>query len=311
MENSSAPSSAPITNAPESVSQNDKPDSGLVTKALPNTKDKAPEAKPAQTAAEKEALRKWKLKVDGREEEVDEKELVKRASLASAAQKRMQESAELKKKFAGLVEAVRGNPVEALFDPALGLSKDQIRDAFEQWYKREVIDEESLTPEQKKHRDTENELKKLRDEKAAEQKQKETERMQQLQDQHRQHYDKVIFEALEKANLPKSPQTIKRTAYYMAEALQRGIDAPIEKVMDLVRQDYHQAFSEMFGQSDVAVLEKLLGDDFFNRLRKHDIAKLKNSTPQTTPVAAKPVKAKPEEKSTSMHRVRDYFDRIK
>lgn len=296
-EQAPAPIAAPVTPEVQKVPNND----------TSGTQSKTPEANP--TAAE---IKKWKIKADGKEEEIDEKELVRRASLSTGAQKRMQEAADLRKKMAALVEGVKKNPVESLFDPALGLTKEQIQTAFEDWYKREVLEPETLTPEQKRLRQAEGELKQLREKAAGEAKEREAEQMAKLQAETRSQYDKQIFEALEAAKLPKKPFTVKRTAYYMYQALERGIDAPLEAITKLVKQDYQDAQRELYENADIETLVEMLGENFFNRLRKHDVEKLKTKITSTPTVAApKIVNPRKDAPKPNMMKVRNYFDNVK
>src|SRR5689334_5196849 len=80
----------------------------------------------AINAAQEAAIKKWKLKIDNSEEEVDEKTLIEYAQKAKAADKRFQEAATTKKEaeaFFELVKAAGDDPIllEKVFaHPAMG-----------------------------------------------------------------------------------------------------------------------------------------------------------------------------------------------
>jgi len=65
----------------------------------------------------------------------------------------------------------------------------------------------------------------------------------------------------------------------MLLGLNEGIDVSPEDVLPLVREEIQNDLREMFSVMPDEVIEKLVGKDVFNRVRKKNVAKAK-SAPQ-------------------------------
>lgn len=251
----------------------------------------APKADAALTQGGSNALKKFKLKIDGQEEEVDENEIVKRAQMGTAAYKRMQEAAREKAIAEEMVGKFRTNFTDLLDDPRLGFTEEQKIKMIEDWYKRRVIEPATLTPEQLKARQNELELKKYRDAEKAREQQEHQQRLQMLEEHHMTNYKAMIKEGLAAEGLPQNEFCAKRMVQLVAKNVKLGLDLTPAQIASIVREDYQNELKSVLGASDGDVLLKLLGDDVANKIRKADLARLRAGTfkpaePQATPGAS-------------------------
>jgi hypothetical protein len=238
---------------------------------------------PAPTEKKVESrIKKLKLKVDGREyeEEVnfdDDEYLTKQMQLAKAAQKRMGEYATLEKQVKSFIEELKKNPRKVLADPNIGIDVKQLAASIIE----EEIANSQKSPEQLEKEKLETRLRELEDERKKEKEDFERKEFERLQQQAYERYDTQMATALEKSDLPKSPYVIKKMADYMLLGLQQGLDVTADDVIPLVREEIQSDLKEMFAVMPEDVIEKIIGKDPLNRIRKKNVAKAK-AVPQQT-----------------------------
>ncbi|CAB4199938.1 hypothetical protein UFOVP1351_16 [uncultured Caudovirales phage] len=280
-------SQAPVDNAPEVNAEASK------------------ENQPAQEAPKPRNVKKLKLKVDGQEleEEIDlddEENLKRHLQMSKAAQKRMSEAAKAKRDNEELAKVFKG-PVKDLFKyaDALGKTPQQLRQELEEYFAAQ-LEEEMLTPEQKKVRDAEQIIREREEEKRRAKEQEEAAEKEHWQKHYAQEYDKKITEALSSSGLPKTPKTVHRMASLMSKNLEMGLDLEPKHLVDIVREEYLTEIKELFGASDGDTLLKMLGDDVANKIRKSDLARLKGAGIPQKKVASQPAEQpKPQRRMTT------------
>lgn len=284
-------------------------------KAEASAQEKAPLKAAPQPAAEP---KRYKLKVDGREEEVDESEVVRRAQVGSAAHKRFEETAKVRENVAKLMQTLKDNPIAALMDPALGLTKDQVKAAFEQWYKREVIDPEMLTPEQRKLREYEAKEKQWKQAEEEKAKHEQSQKLQAEAQHWKGEYEKQIIKGLDTKGLPRNASTVRAMAAYMEQANKAGIDVPIETIAGLVHQDKTADTKHILSSMEGEQLIAFVGEEIINKIRKADLARLRGGnakpaaqSPNAAAVAQSSEPNRGQGKPISMKEARKYFDSIK
>lgn len=253
------------------------------------------EAQESVVEAKKEAarIRKLKLKVDGQEFEEDlpfdlddnpeaVEYMTRQLQLSKAAQKRMAESSQLQKEVKYFLEELRKNPKKVLADPSIGIDVKQLA--------AQIIEEEiansQKSPEQLEKERLEGELKSLQEEREREREEAREKEFSRLQEIEYERYDTLISKAIETSDLPKSPYVVKKIADYMLLGLNEGIDVTPEDVLPLVRDEIQNDLREMFAVMPDEVIEKIVGKDVFNRVRKKNVAKAK-SAPQPVKSAIK------------------------
>lgn len=272
-ETAAAAPSAPATEAGASPVIDQTQDAGDQQAQASEKAQAQPKAKPAPKAA----AELFELKVNGKTVKMTKEELIQHASMGHAADQRFKEAAQMRKQAEAVIGKLRDpkSVISALQDPALGLSKDQIREQFEEWYAREFIEPESLTPEQKKLREAEAKLKKYEEDEKARAEEKLKNEQEAMTTQAREQLQGQIIEALETSGLPKTNFTIRRLAYWMQRNQANGFDAPIDVVVGQVRNEINSSLRDLVEASDGDVLIKILGDGVIQKLRKYDLEQLR------------------------------------
>ncbi len=228
-------------------------------------------ADPAQPA------KTYEVKVNGKVRRYSEDEMVARARMADAADERFNEAAKIRKQAEAVIGRIRTpeQMMEALLDPSLGLTKDEVKAQFEAWYEREFIEPDKLTEPEKKLREAEAKLKKYADD----DKKREAAKTQAEQDdmtaKARGEIQKQIIEALETNSLPKTNFTVRRLAYWIQRNQQNGFNAPVSLLVSQVRNEFNSSIRDMVESSDGDALVQLLGDGIIQKLRKYDLEQLR------------------------------------
>ena len=221
-------------------------------------------------------IRKLKLKIDGVEEEVDEAEAIRLAQLGKASHKRFSEAQQMRQQVEAFVQQLKSDPKKVLMDPNIGFDIKKIAQEI-LW---EQIQEETLTPEQKKQRDIERELKAYKDREQAEKTTREKAEEEAKHQSILMDYDKKISAALMGANLPKTPETVRRVAQYMLEAVRNGYDLEPSDLVSVVRKDYENEHRDLFNSLTPEQLFAIFGEDSAKKIREFDISRLKTTTPR-------------------------------
>lgn len=230
---------------------------------------------PPQEAAKATPPELFEFKVNGRDVKMTRQELIDNASMSHAANEKFNEAKKQRTEVDRIIKTAKSNPIEALMDPALGLTKDQIRTAFENWYAKEVIEVETLSREErqmkelqewKARREAEDQERKAREEQEAQEK---------MTAQQRDYLQGQIIDAIDKSGLPKTPATVARIAFYMRQNLLNGWEAPMEMIVRQVKQERQESFRNETQASTVEQVIELLGEDFVNKIRKHDLEQLR------------------------------------
>ena len=231
-------------------------------------------AKPTQGQAPGEE-KTWDVPVDGKIVRMTEKEMKDAASLVKSSYKRFEEAAVSKKQTEAFWREFNENPMAALSKTKL--TREQQRKFIEEYYKKEFIEQDGLTPEQKELA----EAKKWRAEREAEDKaraeQAALEGRKKIEGQWRDHYSKAIMEGLEKSGkVPKTAKTVGRVAFYLQQNALQKIDQTLDQVIERVRQDYqeeHRAFVN--DDTPVEALIELLGPNAVKKLQKYALEQYK------------------------------------
>jgi hypothetical protein len=221
-------------------------------------------------------IRKYKVKVDGNELEVDDQELVRGYQLSKTSYQRLEEAKKLQSQVEQFQELLDADPVKALEHLAKQKGKNvgAYREAMER-HLYDLIRQEQLSPQERERLALEEKVKAYEEEKKTASERAEQEEMQRLQQHYQAEYDKQITEALNTADLPKTPATVRRMASLMQKNLQLGLDLQPAQIVKMVRDEYLEEQREILGKLDGESLLKFLGEDLATKIRKHDVAKLK------------------------------------
>lgn len=218
--------------------------------------------------------RRYKVKVDGNEEEVDEETLLKAYSKIKAADAKFQEAAQIRKQSEQFIHLLKTDPIKVLSNPKLGI---EFRKLAEE-YLVSQLEEESLDPKEKEFRAYKKQVDEMNAEKKRQEDVVESKRASELRDHYQNDYSTKITAALESSGLPKTQQTVKSMAFYMSEGLKRGYDLSPNDVAALVKQDYIDQQKALFSSLDGDDLEAMVGAEVAEKLRKNSLKKLKPQT---------------------------------
>jgi len=222
------------------------------------------------SAQVEKAAKKFKLKVDGITEEVDEETLIKMAQLSKASQERFNKAAEMKKEAAQFFKMLKDNPIEVLQHPNIGVDVKK----FAEEYLIKEMEKAELSPEARRAYEAEQKVAQYEKEKEETAKQAEEAKQVELQEQWSAKYEEDIKDALEKTSIPKTIQSVKRMVMYMLDAIEHKVDLTPMQAAQQVRNDYMGDTKTMYSQLDGETLLQILGEDVATKIRKTDLARL-------------------------------------
>lgn len=253
-------------------------DAPSVNTPAPAVENNAPDTSKTPVSDTKQApkpVEYHEVKINGQVRKFTTDELRTKASLAEAANEKFQKASELSKKHESFRENLKKDFMSTLMDPELGLSKDQIRQRFEGWYKENFIDPETMDPRELEI----SQLKKEKAEREARDKEVEESKLREQEerdtDAQRQVMQKEIISVVEKSGLPKTRFTAARVAYWMRQNIKNGFNAPEEVIVQQVREERNGLVSSMVKESTAEQIIEAFGDDIVKKIRDYDIAQLK------------------------------------
>lgn len=231
---------------------------------------------------EKKYLKSLKLKVDGRELEEalpfeipDTEEarnyMTRQLQMSKMSSKRAQEYAELEKDVRSFIELVRKDPIAALSDPSIGVDVK----AFAAKVIEKEIEDSKKSPDQLKSEEYERKYKELEEKQKKSQKDHEEKEFSRIQEIEFQKVENQMIKAFEKNDIPNDPYYVRRIADYMMMGLQNGMPVEADDVLPIIREEFEQDVQRMIKGLDDDKLEKMIGKDVFNRIRKKNVSKAK------------------------------------
>lgn len=252
----------------ESLKQ--KQSQGNAKQSPVKTEKAAPKETPQQIA--QEIARKFKVKIDGAEREVDEAELIRGYSHQQAANKALQEGKSLRKQSEELVALLK-DPVR-FFEIAKQLGHDPRQ--LSENYLVEILNEESMDPKERENKYLRKELEARKAVEEEKRKLAEMEREHALKEHFAKKYSEEFIPALQEAKLPPTKETIAKMAYYIHQASELKMPMTAQEAAKLVREDIINHQRNILSDIDGDALMELLDPQIAAKIRKHDLAKLKS-----------------------------------
>ena len=285
---------APEASAAPSVPQNIDQLAAAVDQRLnPKTETSVAPTTPAEVKQEIKRIKQLQLKVNGKEYtedlpfEIDDnpeviKYMTKELQMSRAAQIAMQEKGSFEKQVESFFQNLKGNTAQVLSQMGI----DPVKFAAEQL--EAEIKKQQLSPEERKNQELEEKLRRLEEDN----KRKEQEFNRQKYESEREKiHDRIeaqMIQALDKSDVPYTPEVADRIAKYMMLGLQDP-DGPVEltpeDVIPLVREDLMNGFQHILKGMNTDQIQKFIGREHFDNVRKTNIQKIKTSN--TTPATAK------------------------
>lgn len=234
--------------------------------------------------------KQMKLKIDGEEFienlpfEYDENDktqveyLKRQLQMAKVANKRMNEASTTRKQAEQFIQLLQQDPMKVLSNEKI-MGQKKFREIAEQFILQQ-IEEESMSPEERKHKDMEQRLRQYEEQEKQIKAKEEADQAQKLEEHYAQQFQKVIIEGLNESGLPKNPFTVKRMAELMQKNLQHGLELEPKHLAQLVKEDYQRELASIIGGANADQLLSLFGEETANKIRKHDLEKLKSGNLQ-------------------------------
>lgn len=251
-------------------------------------------------------IRKLKLKIDGKEEEIDENEAAVLAQKGRASERRFQEAAAVRKEAQDVIAWLKQNPAEAMkklgVDPRK-FSEEFLVDALqreaESPAQKEVRENrEKLAAYEKKDKEREASEKKAQEAKIAEDKrQVDGKRQREIMER----FDVAFTAALDKSGLPKNAYTIKRMAELQRANLRAKGEFTPDQLAKIVAEDYNtETKHRTSGLEGEKLLEFIASVDptLLKRVQKGLIGRLKGKHTFSAPTTPTPP---PAAESGSIH----------
>lgn len=276
--------------------------------------EQAAKTKKAVEAAAKKA---YKLKVGGKDVEVDESELLKRAQMGYSADQKWQEAAQMRKQMDAFINLLQTDPAKALAQMGHDVDKlaeDRIKARIEEMQK---------SPEQLEREKAQRELQELKAEREKEKADAQEREKQRVQEQFAIEIENDISAALDnnEYGFPKTPYVVKRIADTMIMFLSEGIRTNNEKlkkvtakdVLPLVKDELQAEQREMYALSPDEVFEQLVGKERLNKYRRNKIKKTATkptSVSDVKPTGQKELAKAQEEKVKEKVKAKDFFSKL-
>lgn len=220
--------------------------------------------------AEKEAKR-WKIKADERDWDLDESELLSYAQKGIGADSRWQEAAKIRQQNNDFLKALRENPREVLSHPQLKLDLKKM--AHDILY--EDIQNEMMTPEERHYAEREAKLRAYEDRDMQSQRQQHEARQAAEDSRYQTEIDTGIRSSLGSAKIPLTEFTYDSTIKYMQRAMQAGYtDVTPESVLQYVKRDYQKSQEQLFSMDPSEMLD-FIGEKGLEKIQKAYIDKVR------------------------------------
>lgn len=241
-----------------------------------------PNATKKEKKAAENTLKKYNIKVNGRNEVVeldlnDEASIVKHLQMSRAAQSKMQESANLMKNAEEFINLLKTNPRRVLEDPSIGVDLK----LFAQEIINQEIDNASKSPEQLEKEKLQKELSEIKAKIEDDEKKRKSAEYQRLEQEARVKIESDFESALKGSDLPKTAYTVRKMADYMMIALKNGVNLTPQDLIPLIRKEMQGDIKELFGLANDDILEELVGKDRISKMRKKKVAQVQQQVAQT------------------------------
>jgi len=223
-----------------------------------------------------EAMRKYKVKVDGQDLEVDEKELLKGYSHTRAANKILQEGKQVRRQAEEFINMMK-DPEKAI-EVLRKLGHDPRR--LSESYLLKQIEDENMDPREREFRDAKVKLQEYETKEKLKIKEMESQRDAELKAKYAKDYSEQFVDALKTSGLPPTKTMVGKMAEYVKQSAKLGYKLSPSEAASLVKEDVQKAHLALLSESDGDTLMGLLGEQVANKVRKWDTSRVKDPNAQ-------------------------------
>lgn len=263
-----------------------------------------------------EVIRKLTLKVDGEEMEEElpfdvtpemAEYLQKKLQLAAVSNKRMQESAELKKQeiernaeLENFMQVLQSNP-EIILEQ-MGMDTKE----FAEKILTKEVELMEMSPEERKILELQTELEKIQKDNEVKQKEAEDIRLEGMRNQYAAEFERDLTDAIENSDLPNNPEIINRMTGMMRVAIENEIDLSFKDLVPVVKDELQTDLNSIIGSMPDDVIKSLIGDE---RLAKFIPKKVvaKEAPPTSSSIEQTGKKTDKEESKLRSKNINDFF----
>lgn len=239
----------------------------------------------------------YTLKVNGKEVKVPKSKLEMYAQLGLASDEKFKEAKKMREEADKILATAKTEKSAIKSLMAAGYSKQEARQIIEEELLKEY-EYEDLSPEEKKRREMEEELKQYKTKEEREKAERDEIARQREEQEYFRKLDDELADAIKTSNLPKHPVFGKFALQYMASSAAQDLDISAKDAMKLVEQDFLSVVQELLSDLDAKTLKSWLGDKKLRSLREEAVSELKSKEPpfaKAKDVPAKQAKAEDEE----------------
>jgi hypothetical protein len=236
------------------------------------------------------------LKVNGKEVKVPKSKLEMYAQLGLASDEKFKEAKKIREDADKILSTAKTekSAIKALM--AAGYSKEEARKVIEEELLREY-EYEDLSPEEKKRREMEEELKQYKTKEEREKAERDMSARQKEEEAYFKKLDDELASAIKDSGLPKHPVFGKFALQYMASSASQDLDISAKDAMKLVEQDFLGVVQELLSGLDAKTLKSWLGDKTLRSLREDAVSELRSKEPPFAKAKSQPAKqVEPEAK---------------
>jgi hypothetical protein len=252
-----------------------------VSRETDESNEKEERAEPKKEAKPKQPPKMRKVKVDGKEEFVDEDSVWRDYQKYRAGEKRLQEAAKLRQEAEERMAKLKDDPYSVLSE--LGLDPSELS---ENWLRKKLEEELDFDPRDKEMRELQ---KRLSEYESKEQRAKEEQEMtarEKFVESRKEALSKTLAEAMESTLLSKHPETsaalLREMAMYMRTAKENGEDVSPQELAQFVENNRFKQYHMLANQFEGEQLIEFLGKDIVNKIRKADLERLRGKKAATT-----------------------------
>jgi len=247
--------------------------------------------------------RKLKAKVNGKEVEVYEDDVLRDYQKYSSADEKLREAAQKRKDIDAFYSQLERDPESILNDPRLPINKQELA---MKWLTEQINEEIKYTdPRDKEMDDIKRQLAEYQNrDKQVEETQKQAEHRQ-LVESRREAIGNTLSEAMALSPLSKNPEvaaaTLREMALHMRLCKDAGYDISPQELAQHVEKKNLQSYQGVAGRLEGDELISFLGEDIVQKIRRADLSRIKKSREVAPPQTASSWESRKDQ-------VRELFD---
>ena len=220
------------------------------------------------------------MKINGEERELSLEDMKRFASKGYAADEKFKSAAQMKKEAEearALAESLSQKDVFDIIKEKGITTPQQLEDHFVELYQK-MQDEANISPEARRMRELEEQLKAYEEEKTRVQREEEEARLKAEQDKYYNDLETELVSEMEKSNLPKDPFILGQVAHQLEMAENMGYDMPVSEAVKAVEERLMEnILPNLLNLLSEDKKRSVIGEDFVKQLMDSKVSEAKKS----------------------------------